>query len=280
MNAAARHHAPMPELPEVETTRRGLAPHLQGRRIAQVTLYRDSLRWPIPPELPGLLHLQAVTDIRRRAKYLLLDTDRGSALWHLGMSGSLRVLPGDTPLRAHDHVDLCLDNGQVLRLNDPRRFGAVLWQPAGTTHELLAGLGPEPLSDAFDGDYLYQRSRGRKTAVKALVMDQAVVVGVGNIYANESLFAAGIDPRRPAASLSPEECERLVAEIKGVLERAIRQGGTTLKDFTRADGRPGYFVQELQVYGRARQACVRCGHPLEELRQGQRTTVYCPMCQR
>ena len=270
----------MPELPEVEITRRGLAPHLQGRRIAQVTLYRDSLRWPIPPELPGLLHLQAVTDIRRRAKYLLLDTDRGSALWHLGMSGSLRVLPGDTPLRAHDHVDVRLDDDRVLRFNDPRRFGCLLWQPIGETHELLRGLGPEPLSEEFDGDYLFAMSRGRKASIKTFLMDQAVVVGVGNIYAAEALFEAGIHPLRAAGNVSRERYVRLAIAVKRILSHAIERGGTTLRDFISPDGLPGYFEQELLVYGRGGETCKHCGARLKEASIGQRTSVWCPRCQR
>ena len=192
----------MPELPEVETTRRGLAPHLQGRRVHGVILRRADLRWPIPPEVAELLPGQRIEEIRRRAKYLLLDTAIGSAVLHLGMSGSLRVLPGDTPVRAHDHVDISLDNGRLLRFNDPRRFGSLLWQPAGEIHPLLQGLGPEPLDDAFDGDYLFARSRGRSAPVKTFLMDQAVVVGVGNIYAAESLFKAGISPLREAGKIS------------------------------------------------------------------------------
>lgn len=270
----------MPELPEVETTRRGLAPHLEGRRIHGVIARRANLRWPIPTDLHELLAGQPVLAVRRRAKYLLIDVPTGSVIVHLGMSGSLRVLPGDTPLRAHDHVDLCLDNGQVLRLNDPRRFGAVLWQPAGTTHELLAGLGPEPLSDAFDGDYLYQRSRGRKAAVKALVMDQAVVVGVGNIYAAESLYLAGISPLRPAGSISRERYRRLGEWIKQVLDYSITRGGTTLRDFISPDGLPGYFEQELHVYGREGEPCKGCGRALKHATIAQRATVWCGHCQR
>ena len=270
----------MPELPEVETTRRGLAPHLQGRRIAEVVLRRDALRWPIPPELPARLRAQPIAGIRRRAKYLLLDTDHGSALWHLGMSGSLRVLPGDTPVRAHDHVDVRLDDGRVLRFNDPRRFGYLLWQPAGETHELLGGLGPEPLSDAFDGDHLFAHSRGRKAPVKTFLMDQAVVVGVGNIYAAEALFEAGIAPLRAAGSISRERYGRLAAAVKRILAHAIERGGTTLRDFISPDGLPGYFEQELLAYGRGGEPCRQCGARLKEARIGQRASVWCPRCQR
>ena len=269
----------MPELPEVETTRRGLAPHLQGRRVHGVILRRADLRWPIPPEVAELLPGQRIEDIRRRAKYLLLDTAIGSAVLHLGMSGSLRVLPGDTPLRAHDHVDISLDNGRLLRFNDPRRFGSLLWQPAGEVHPLLQGLGPEPLDDAFDGDYLFARSRGRSAPVKTFLMDQAVVVGVGNIYAAEALFLAGIAPLRPAGQVSRARYAALAEAAQSILAHAIERGGTTLRDFIHPDGAPGYFAQELSVYGRAGRPCPRCGRPLKSARIGQRATVWCPRCQ-
>jgi formamidopyrimidine-DNA glycosylase len=270
----------MPELPEVETTRRGLAPHLDGRRIVAVTLRRPDLRWPIPAEVPRLLPGQPITGLRRRAKYLLLDTAPGSALLHLGMSGSLRVLPADTPVTTHDHVDLALDSGRVLRFNDPRRFGCLLWQPAGTTHALLQGLGPEPLSDAFDGAYLHALSRGRTASVKTFLMDQAVVVGVGNIYAAESLFRAGIAPGRAAGRVSRAHYEALAAAVKAILAHAIRRGGTTLRDFISPDGAPGYFEQELFVYGREGEPCKVCGQPLRGRRLGNRATAWCRTCQR
>ena len=275
----------MPELPEVETTRRGLAPHVEGRHVAGVTLRRPNLRWPIPPEITGLLPGQRIDAVRRRAKYLLLDTAAGSALLHLGMSGSLRVLPGDTPLRAHDHVDIELDEGRgrpgrVLRFNDPRRFGCLLWQPPGQTHELLAGLGPEPLSETFDGDYLFAMSRGRSAPVKTFLMDQRVVVGVGNIYAAEALFAAGISPLRAAGKVSRERYARLADEIRTILRYAIERGGTTLRDFISPDGEPGYFELELSAYGRGGEPCPRCGRPLKQASIGQRTTVWCGHCQR
>ena len=270
----------MPELPEVETTRRGLAPHVQGRRITAVELRRPDLRWPIPPEVSRLLPGQRVDTVRRRAKYLLLDTAAGSALLHLGMSGSLRVLPAETPLRAHDHVDIGLDSGRVLRFNDPRRFGCLLWQAPGDTHALLAGLGPEPLSDAFDGDYLFRRSRGRSAPVKTFLMDQAVVVGVGNIYAAEALFRAGISPQREAGKVSRERYARLATAVKSILAYAIDRGGTTLRDFISPDGAPGYFEQELSVYGRDGQPCRACGRALRLSTIGQRASVWCPACQR
>lgn len=270
----------MPELPEVETTRRGLAPHVEGRRVRAVTLRRPDLRWPIPDAVRELLPGQRIDAVRRRAKYLLLDTAAGSALLHLGMSGSLRVLPADTPVQAHDHVDLALDSGRVLRFNDPRRFGCLLWQPPGSVHELLQGLGPEPLSDAFDGDYLFTLSRSRKAPVKTFLMDQAVVVGVGNIYAAEALFAAGISPLRAAGRVSRERYRMLAAEVKRILAHAIARGGTTLRDFISPDGAPGYFEQELSAYGRGGEPCPRCGRPLKQASIGQRTTAWCPRCQR
>jgi formamidopyrimidine-DNA glycosylase len=270
----------MPELPEVETTRRGLAPHLQGRTFTAVTLRRPNLRWPIPPEIASLLPGQRILGIRRRAKYLLLDTEPGSALLHLGMSGSLRVLPSTTPIGTHDHVDLGLDSGRVLRFTDPRRFGCLLWQAAGSTHELLQQLGPEPLSDDFDGDYLYERSRGRSASVKTFLMDQGIVVGVGNIYAAESLFRAGIAPGRQAGRVSRERYARLAEAAKAILLDAIQRGGTTLRDFIDPDGEPGYFETELLVYGREGEPCLTCGRPLRSLRLGNRATAWCANCQK
>lgn len=270
----------MPELPEVETTRAGLAPHLVGRRITAVTLRRPDLRWPIPPEVAAQLPGQRIEAIRRRAKYLLLDTGAGSALLHLGMSGSLRVLAPDVPLRAHDHVDIALASGQVLRFNDPRRFGCLLWQPPDTTHPLLRDLGPEPLGAEFDGDHLFRVSRGRRAPVKAMLMDQRTVVGVGNIYAAEALFAAGIAPLREAGRISRERYVRLAGEIRRILAHAIQRGGTTLRDFISPDGAPGYFEQELSAYGRGGQPCPDCATPLRQALIAQRTTVWCPRCQR
>ena len=275
----------MPELPEVETTRRGLAPHVEGRRIQAVTLRRPDLRWPIPPEVARELPGQRIDAVRRRAKYLLMDTAAGSAVLHLGMSGSLRVLPATTPVGAHDHVDIALDgergrSGRVLRFTDPRRFGCLLWQPVGQVHPLLQGLGPEPLSDAFDGDYLFALSRGRRAPVKTFLMDQAVVVGVGNIYAAESLFRAGISPLRAAGKVSRERYVALAAAVKDILAYAITRGGTTLRDFLDPDGAPGYFEQELSAYGRGGEACPRCGRAMKQGTIGQRTTVWCGYCQR
>ena len=275
----------MPELPEVETTRAGLAPHLEGRRVRAVLLRRPDLRWPIPPEVAERLPGQRIAAVRRRAKYLLLDTDAGSALLHLGMSGSLRVLPAATPVREHDHVDFALQGasgtpGRVLRFNDPRRFGCLLWQPPGETHALLRELGPEPLSEAFDGDYLFARSRGRSAPVKTFLMDQKVVVGVGNIYAAEALFAAGISPLRAAGKVSRERYAALAGEVKRILAHAIARGGTTLRDFLAPDGAPGYFEQELAAYGHGGEPCPRCGRPLKQAMVGQRASVWCARCQR
>mgnify|MGYP003606217389 CR=1 FL=1 len=275
----------MPELPEVETTRRGLAPHLLGRRIVTVTLRRSDLRWPIPREVSERLPGQRIEAVERRAKYLLLHTAAGSALLHLGMSGLLRVLPPDTPPGPHDHVDIALEAGadaaaRVLRFTDPRRFGCLLWQPPGETHELLAALGPEPLTDAFDGDRLWRLSRGRRAAVKPFLMDNAIVVGVGNIYASEALFAAGIDPRRAAGGVSRARYARLAAEVKRILAWAIERGGTTLRDFLSPDGAPGYFFRELFVYGREGEPCRACGTPIRAVTLGQRSTFWCPRCQR
>ncbi|MEN1928811.1 bifunctional DNA-formamidopyrimidine glycosylase/DNA-(apurinic or apyrimidinic site) lyase [Luteimonas sp. MJ250] len=274
----------MPELPEVETTRRGLAPHLEGARVQRVLLRRPDLRWPIPPEVGERLPGQRIDAVRRRAKYLLLDTAAGSALLHLGMSGSLRVLPADTPAALHDHVDIALADPQgaarVLRLTDPRRFGCLLWQPPGEVHPLLAALGPEPLGEGFDGDYLFARSRGRRAPVKAFLMDQRVVVGVGNIYVAEALFAAGVSPLRAAGRISRERYAGIATEIRAVLSRAIVRGGTTLRDFISPDGAPGYFEQELSVYGRGGQPCPRCGLRLRQAMLAQRATVWCGTCQR
>ena len=275
----------MPELPEVETTRRGLAPHLEGHRIVDVTLRRPDLRWPIPREISDLLPSSTIKAVRRRAKYLLMDTEVGTAIWHLGMSGSMRVLPADTPVRAHDHVDMTiLGKGRaaarVLRFNDPRRFGCLLWQAPGETHALLRDLGPEPLSDDFDGDYLFERSRGRSAPVKAFLMDQSVVVGVGNIYVAEALFAAGVSPKREAGKVARERYAAIAQAIRDILGYAIRRGGTTLRDFISPDGAPGYFEQELSVYGRGGLPCPRCGRALRQSTLAQRTTVWCPSCQK
>lgn len=275
----------MPELPEVETTRRGIAPHLIGRRVLGVTLRRSDLRWPIPDEISERLPGQRIEAVERRAKYLLLHTAAGSALLHLGMSGVLRVLPPDAPVGKHDHVDIAVERSatqaaRILRFTDPRRFGCLLWQAPGETHPLLKHLGPEPLTEAFDGDLLWHLSRCRRAAVKLFLMDNAVVVGVGNIYASEALFAAGIDPRRAAGAVSRLRYARLAAEVKRILVWAIERGGTTLRDFLNPDGAPGYFFRELNVYGRAGEPCRVCGSAIRHAALGQRSTFWCPRCQR
>ena len=269
----------MRELPEVEVSRLGITPWLEGVVVERVIIRHPQLRWPIPAEV-HLLEGQPLQRIERRAKYLLLYSTLGTAILHLGMSGRLRILPAGTPAEKHDHVDLELANGKLLRFHDPRRFGALLWTTNDPNqHPLLKALGPEPLTDAFTANYLWQRGRKIRSAVKPWLMNNQVVVGVGNIYANEALFMAHIHPKRAVNSLSQEECLALVDAVKTVLARAIAQGGTTLRDFMRTDGKPGYFVQELLVYGRTGQPCTACSHPLEELRLGQRSSVYCPICQ-
>jgi formamidopyrimidine-DNA glycosylase len=269
----------MPELPEVETTRRGLEPHIVGKRIKQVILRRDSLRWPIPFEIVENLPGQRITGIERRAKYLLMHTVAGSALWHLGMSGSMRVLNADSPAGKHDHVDISLSGNKIIRYTDPRRFGCLLWQASGEQHPLLSKLGPEPLSDDFSGDYMFRKSRGKRVAVKSFLMDQAVVVGVGNIYAAESLFRAGISPLREAGSISKVRYEKLARSAKYILAHAIERGGTTLRDFINPDSEPGYFEQELDVYGREGEPCKQCGRPLRDSRLNNRAGAWCGFCQ-
>ncbi|TRW48989.1 bifunctional DNA-formamidopyrimidine glycosylase/DNA-(apurinic or apyrimidinic site) lyase [Aliidiomarina halalkaliphila] len=269
----------MPELPEVEVSRLGISPHVESQRVRAVRVWQPRLRWPIPDAV-HLLQGEPIIQVRRRAKYLLLDSTHGSLILHLGMSGKLCVVPTQTPRLKHDHFELELETGKSMRLNDARRFGAVLWQPANETHALLANLGPEPLTEDFSADHLFQQSRGRSAPVKSFIMDNHVVVGVGNIYANEALFASGIDPRRAAGRISKARFQRLTQEIKSVLARAIVQGGTTLKDFMQADGKPGYFSLELSVYGRAGEPCVVCERPLLQKRIGQRNTFFCAHCQR
>jgi formamidopyrimidine-DNA glycosylase len=271
----------MPELPEVETTLRGIAPHLCDRRVTDVVIRNPSLRWPIPKNLPKLLREQTVRDLQRRAKYLLIAFDHGTLILHLGMSGSLRIQPVGTPAEKHDHFDLVIDSGQLLRLRDPRRFGAVLWHAGDIAqHPLLAALGPEPLQADFDGGYLHRATRSRSAAIKLVIMDSHLVVGVGNIYANEALFRAGIRPQLAANKLSLPRCQRLAQCIKEVLQEAIKQGGSTLRDFVHSDGSSGYFQQNYFVYGRTGEPCRVCGTSIKQIKQGQRSTFYCPACQR
>ena len=270
----------MPELPEVEVSRMGIAPHMEGKTIKKIVVRQKQLRWPVPDQIQQSVGYK-IERVRRRAKYLLIDTSPGSIILHLGMSGKLRVVDESTQVIKHDHIDIVMDDGQCMRFNDARRFGACLWQghEQNEEHELLSALGPEPLTDEFDGDRLFQMSRNKSVAVKNFIMDNKVVVGVGNIYANESLFIAGIDPRRAAGRVSKKRYLQLAEVIKNVLAKAINQGGTTLKDFTQADGSPGYFAQELLVYGREGQPCVTCNAPIKSKIIGQRNTFFCLKCQ-
>lgn len=275
----------MPELPEVETTLRGISPHIQGKTVADVVLRQTKLRWQINPQLAELLAGQEVLSCRRRAKYLIIGFATGILLIHLGMSGSLRIFTdGDTRIDhpdKHDHADIVFADGTVLRYHDPRKFGAILWyEGIAEHHPLLEKLGPEPLSDDFSADYLYQKLKTQKRAVKLALMDNAVVVGVGNIYANESLFKSGISPTRPADKVKKKECVVLVETVKAVLQRAIETGGSTLRDFVNSDGKSGYFQQEYTVYGRQNEPCVRCGGLVQKEVLGQRGTFYCPNCQK
>lgn len=271
----------MPELPEVETTRRGILPHIKGQVIENIEVRQSKLRWPVPTKaLQKALPLM-VNDVRRRAKYLLIETASGNIIIHLGMSGRLSIVPIDTPAGIHDHVDLQLANGFSLRLTDPRRFGAVLWTTDDPNqHKLFRHLGPEPLSIDFSGKYLHHCAAQRKKTVKEFIMDQAVVVGVGNIYAVEALFAAKINPKRAAGKISLARYQILVEKIKVILQAAIKQGGTTLKDFLGGDGQPGYFAQQLAVYGREGEACTTCKGTIVNVRLGNRASCYCPRCQR
>ena len=271
----------MPELPEVETSRRGIDPHISGRRVIRTVVRQNRLRWPVSEQITTVLPGLQITHTSRRGKYLMIHTDAGTLLVHLGMSGSLRIVDPQEPPRVHDHIDLILEHGIAVRYHDPRRFGAMLWTADDPMqHALLSHLGPEPLSINFDGAYLYRRSRGRKVPLKSFIMDSQVVVGVGNIYANEALFLAGIRPLTEAGKLSRMRCDRLAEQIKLVIARAIEVGGTTLRDFVGGDGQPGYFRQSLNVYGRGGQPCLVCGGTLTELRVGQRSTVFCRRCQR
>jgi len=270
----------MPELPEVETTRQGIYPALIDRRIDKVIVREPRLRWRVIPDLAARVQGQRVLDVRRRAKYLLIDLERGSLILHLGMSGNLRVLPQTAPLLTHDHVDVILNSGQCLRFNDPRRFGSLHWTEADPLdHPLLENLAPEPLDDDFNADYLVEVARRRHVAIKQLLMNSQVVVGVGNIYASESLFRAGIRPTRAAGKIPHARLSQLTDAIKVVLNDAIRAGGTTLRDYVNASGTPGYFRQKLFVYERAGEPCRICRTPIKQIAQGQRSTYYCPKCQ-
>ena len=270
----------MPELPEVETTKRGIEPHLLGQKILHTHIYQPKLRWPMDADLAQKLHHQAASGIERRAKYILLHFAHGSLILHLGMSGSLRLVERGTPRMKHDHLECELASGLNLRLHDPRRFGAVLWtENAPSQHPLLKNLGIEPLDEAFTGDMLHSLLKSRKTAIKPALMNAHIVVGIGNIYANEALFLSGIDPRRPCMSLNLADYQRLVVHIKNLLQLSIQQGGTTLRDFISPEGRPGYFQQTLNVYGRSGETCRVCNTPIEHITQAQRRSFHCPQCQ-
>lgn len=271
----------MPELPEVETTRRGIEPFVVGRTIERLIVRQASLRWPVPVELPNLVAGRPVVRLDRRGKYLLMVLDNGTVIVHLGMSGSLRVCGPNQPPQKHDHLDLIIGPELAVRFHDPRRFGCWLWTPEDPAlHPLLAELGPEPFEPVFSGQYLHRMARTRGAAVKTLIMDHHVVVGIGNIYANEALFRSGIDPRRAARRVGRLRYDLLASNIRQVLAEAIEVGGTTLRDFVNERGSPGYFQQTLGVYGRAGEPCRRCSTPIRVARLGQRSTFFCPICQR
>ncbi|QBE63383.1 bifunctional DNA-formamidopyrimidine glycosylase/DNA-(apurinic or apyrimidinic site) lyase [Pseudoduganella lutea] len=277
----------MPELPEVEVTRRGVAPHLEGRAVRDVVLRRAGLRWPFPAALPQILADRTVATTGRRGKYLLVEFEHGTLIIHLGMSGHLRVLPPGVPAQKHDHFDLVVDGPQgqqVLRMTDPRRFGAVLWHPKEEgeldTHLLLRGLGVEPLGPGFTGELLYRKTRGRSVAVKSALLAGDIVVGVGNIYCSESLFRAGINPKTPAGRIGLARYKKLAQAIRDVLAEAIVQGGSTLRDFIAVNGQSGYFQNTYFVYDRAGLPCRVCGAPIRQIKQGQRSTFYCVNCQK
>jgi len=270
----------MPELPEVETTRRGISPHVIGKTVTKLNVRNGNLRWPVDPRLPAMVRGARIVDVGRRAKYLLIRLTGGTMLVHLGMSGSLRLTAVSVPPATHDHIDVELDDGMALRFNDPRRFGSFHFTADADRHPLLASLGPEPLGDAFDGGHLARAARGRRCAIKTLLMNAGVVVGVGNIYANEALFRAGIHPARAAGRISRARFDRLADCVRAVLGEAIAAGGTTLRDFVGGDGKPGYFRQSLAVYERAGEPCRHCGTAIKRRVLGQRATYYCPACQR
>ena len=269
----------MPELPEVETTRRGLEPLITDKKIVSIHIYKKKLRWDIPSHLTNTLKNQTIKSISRRAKYLLVQFEQGQLVMHLGMSGSIRVIPSSEPLKKHEHFEIKLDDSSSIRFHDPRRFGSVLWQNSNETISLLKNLGPEPLSYEFDKDSLFESSIGKSRNIKSFIMDSSVVVGVGNIYASESLFLAGISPKREAGKTSKKRFNVLTRSIKNVLSDAINNGGTTLNDFSNVDGNPGYFSQILNVYDRDKMPCIRCSGKIKRIIQNQRATYYCPKCQ-
>ena len=270
----------MPELPEVETTLNGIKPAILKQTVVAVKIREPRLRWPVPRTLNKILSGQTVKNVSRRGKYLIIQFDSGALLIHLGMSGNLRILPDNTAVKKHDHVDILFNNKRCLRYHDPRRFGCILWtQHNPLKHKLLASLGPEPLTREFNTNYLYKISRNRKVSIKQFIMNANIVVGVGNIYASEALFLSGINPARIASSISTKRYDKLVSSIKAVLIAAIKQGGTTLRDFVSGEGKPGYFKQKLKVYDRSGETCQKCKAKIKSIRQAQRATYYCPHCQ-
>ena len=269
----------MPELPEVETSRRGIEPHIIGTRVSRVIIRNRSLRWPISRSVDRNLVGKTIVSVTRRAKYLLINTENGAAILHLGMSGSVFIVDHDTPAGVHDHVDIDFDSNMTLRFRDPRRFGSLHWSKLPLQHKLLKSLGPEPLGNEFDGEYLWERSRGRRVSIKQFIMNAHVVVGVGNIYASEALYLAGINPRRAAGRVALKRYKQLAAAIKEVLANAIKAGGTTLRDFYGGDGEAGYFQQQLEAYGRDGEPCRRCNTTISSIVQGQRSTYFCKQCQ-
>lgn len=268
----------MPELPEVETTKNGISPYLSGFIIEKIIVRQGKLRWQVSPQLSQISQ-QKVTALSRRAKYLIIHLEQGYIIGHLGMSGSLRVVENTDAIEKHDHLDIVINNGKIIRYNDPRRFGAWLWTDNLETFPLFSKLGPEPLSEQFNADYLFKKSRQKSTSLKSFIMDNAIVVGIGNIYANEVLFKSGLHPQKTSGSLSKVQTEILTQNIKQELNRAIQQGGTTLKDFIQPDGKPGYFAQELQLYGKKDLPCPKCGTKIENLMIAQRNSFFCPSCQ-
>ena len=270
----------MPELPEVETSRRGIEPYLVGEHIDRILIREKRLRWPVRADVAKQLTNQTITSVTRRAKYLLINTGNGSAMIHLGMSGSVFIVDKGTPATVHEHFDFELGSGKTLRYRDPRRFGSLHWTRNPAQHKLIRSLGPEPLGDTFSGAYLWQRSRGRRVNIKQFIMNANVVVGVGNIYASEALFLAGINPHRAAGRVALHRYELLADVIRQVLQQAIEAGGTTLQDFYGGDGEAGYFQQELSVYGRDDEPCKRCKRLVSVVVLGQRSTFYCKNCQR
>ncbi|PCI06719.1 MAG: DNA-formamidopyrimidine glycosylase [Gammaproteobacteria bacterium] len=271
----------MPELPEVETSRRGIEPHLLNQKIINITIRQHKLRWPIPNNLPQLATGKTIRAVSRRAKYIFIELDNGTIIIHLGMSGSLRICTHKIPAEKHDHIDIQVSNNKILRLRDPRKFGCVLWaKDTVSEHRLIKLLGPEPLGDTFTAQYLYDNAKKRTCSIKAFIMNSHIVVGVGNIYASEALFRAGINPKRKAGNISLTRIYKLVDAIKKTLTAAINEGGTTLRDFTGAEGNPGYFSQKLLVYGRKDESCTRCKQPIKQFTQQARSTFYCSKCQK